>query len=75
LHEGALADLTAVSLTGMHQTPSYDPVATLVFASSGRDVTLTVIGGREVYRNGRVSNVDEDRLRARMQEIRHRLHG
>ena len=75
LSEGAPADLTAVSLTGSHQTPSYDPVATLIFSSSGRDVILTVVGGREVYRNGRVSGVDEDHLRASMLEISHRLHG
>jgi 5-methylthioadenosine/S-adenosylhomocysteine deaminase len=75
LSEGALADLAAVSLTGMHQLPSYDPIATLIFASSGRDVILTVVAGREVYRNGRVSNVDEDRLRARILEISHSLHG
>jgi len=75
LSEGALADLAVVSLTGVHQLPSYDPIATLIFASSGRDVILTVVAGREVYRDGRVSNVDEDRLRARMLEISHRLHG
>ena len=75
LKEGAQADLAVVSLTGVHQVPSYDPVATLIFASSGRDVILTVVAGSEVYRNGRVSNVDEDRLRARMLEISHRLHG
>ena len=74
LREGSQADLTAISLTGVHQIPSYDPISTLIFASSGRDVILTVVAGREVYRNGRVSNVDEDRLRARMLEISHRLH-
>ena len=66
LSEGAQADLIAVSLSGVHQTPGYDPVATLIFSSSGRDVILTVIAGREVYRDGRVTTVDEDRLRARM---------
>lgn len=75
LSEGAPSDLAVVSLTGVHQLPTYDPIATLIFASSGRDVILTVIAGREVYRNGRVSNVDEDRLRARLLEINHRLHG
>jgi len=75
LSAGALADLAVVALTGVHQLPSYDPIATLIFASSGRDVIATVVAGREVYRNGRVSNVDEDRLRARMEEISHRLHG
>jgi 5-methylthioadenosine/S-adenosylhomocysteine deaminase len=73
LSEGAAADLAVVSLTGVHQLPSYDPIATLIFASSGRDVLLTVVAGREVYRNGRVSNVDEDRLRARMLEISDKL--
>ena len=73
LDEGAAADLIAVSLNGVHQTPDYDPLATLVFASSGRDVILTVIDGREVYRDGRVTTVDEDRLRARLNEISEKL--
>ena len=73
LSEGALADLAVVSLTGVHQLPSYDPVATLIFASSGRDVILTVVAGREVFRNGQVMTVDEDRIRSRMHEIREKL--
>ena len=73
LSEGALADIAAVSLTGVHQLPSYDPIATLIFASSGRDVILTVVAGREVYRDGRVLNVDEERLRARISEISKKL--
>jgi cytosine/adenosine deaminase-related metal-dependent hydrolase len=69
LTEGAQANLAVVSLTAVHQLPSYDPVATLIFASSGRDVILTVIAGREVYRDGRVTTIDEDRLRTRIHEI------
>jgi 5-methylthioadenosine/S-adenosylhomocysteine deaminase len=73
LKEGSQADLAIVSLTGVHQLPSYDPIATLIFASSGRDVILTVVAGKEVYRDGRVTTVDEDRLRARMSEITDKL--
>ena len=73
LKEGAQADLAVVSLTGVHQLPSYDPIATLIFASSGRDVILTVVAGREVYRDGRVTTVDEARLRARLNEITEKL--
>ena len=73
LREGAAADLAVVSLAGVHQFPSYDPIATLIFASSGRDVILTVVAGREVYRNGRVLNVDEERLRARIIEVSEKL--
>jgi hypothetical protein len=31
------------------------------------------VAGREVYRDGRVTSVDEDRLRARMTEIAGKL--
>ena len=73
LRPGLQADFAAVSLSGAHQLPSYGAAETLVFASSGRDVVLTVIAGREVYRDGRVTTVDEDRLRARMIEISNKL--
>ena len=73
LKEGAQADLVALSLTGIHQTPNYDPAATLIFSSSARDVLMTVIAGREVYRDGHVTSVDEERLRARIREIAEKL--
>ena len=73
LKEGVQADLAVISLAGVHQLPSYDPIATLIFASSGRDVILTVVAGREVCRDGRVTTVDEDRLRARIKEISQKL--
>jgi cytosine/adenosine deaminase-related metal-dependent hydrolase len=73
LRAGLQADFAAVSLSGTHQLPSYGAAETLVFASSGRDVVLTVIAGREVYRDGRVTTVDEDWLRGRMTEISNKL--
>ena len=73
LAEGAQADLAIVALDGVHQTPVYDPVTALIFASSGRDVLLTIIAGREVYRDRRVLTVDEERLRARINEIAQKL--
>lgn len=73
LAEGAQSDVVIVALDGVHQTPVYDPVTALIFASSGRDVLLTIIAGREVYRDRRVLTVDEDRLRARLNEIAQKL--
>jgi cytosine/adenosine deaminase-related metal-dependent hydrolase len=75
LEEGKQADLAVVRLGGAHQTPAHDPARALVFSSSGRDVQLTVVAGREVFRDGRVAGVDEERLRARMDEIRRKLSG
>jgi 5-methylthioadenosine/S-adenosylhomocysteine deaminase len=73
LSEGAHADLAVVSLAGAHQTPNHDPAATAIFVSSGRDVIATVVAGREVFRDGRLAGVDEERLRARMHEISEKL--
>jgi cytosine/adenosine deaminase-related metal-dependent hydrolase len=73
LEEGKQADLAVVRLDAPHQTPAHDPTRTLIFASTGRDVTLTVVAGKEVFRDGRVVNVDEERLRARMNEIKEKL--
>ena len=73
LRAGLQADLTIVSLAGTHQQPSQDPVGTLIFSSSGRDVLMTVVAGREVYREGRLPEVDEERLRARINEIGRKL--
>ena len=73
LRVGANADFIAVSTAGTHQTPDYDPEATLLFASSGRDVVLTVVAGRELYRHGRVMTLDEERLNARINEVSRKL--
>jgi len=73
LQEGAQADFAVVSLDNTQQIPSYGPAETLIFASSGRDVVLTVVAGKEIYRDGRVSTIDEERLRARMREIADKL--
>jgi 5-methylthioadenosine/S-adenosylhomocysteine deaminase len=73
LLEGMEADLVAVRLDAAHLTPAYDPAAALVFSSSGRDVLLTVVAGREVFRDGRVTTLDEEDLRARVVDLARRL--
>ncbi len=70
---GMQADLIVVGLCAASQLPNFDPATTLVFASTGRDVRLTMVAGRELYRDGRMLTVDEDHLRARMKEINHLL--
>lgn len=73
LEEGMEADLAAVRLDSAHQTPAYGPESALVFSSSARDVLLTVVAGREVFRDGRVTGVDEEDLRARVRDLARRL--
>lgn len=70
---GMQADMTVVDLKGTHQQPSGDPADALVFASSGRDVLLTIVAGKEIYRDGRVSGVDEAEFRERLEQVRAKI--
>lgn len=73
LQAGLAADITILNLDGAHQTPVRDPQDAIVFSSSGRDVVLTLVAGREVYRNGRVLSVDEENLRRRLADLSRKL--
>jgi len=70
LAEGMQADIIAVSLAGAHQHPVRNPADALVFSSSGRDVLLTMVAGKEIYRDGRVLAVDEGELRTLVEKVR-----
>jgi 5-methylthioadenosine/S-adenosylhomocysteine deaminase len=69
---GMQADLTAVSLTGPHQQPVRNPADSLVFSSSGRDVVMTMVAGKEIYRDGKVERADESEYQMRMEMFRAR---
>jgi 5-methylthioadenosine/S-adenosylhomocysteine deaminase len=71
--EGMQADITIVNLDGAHQQPVRDPVAALVFASSARDVLLTMVAGKEIYRHGQVSGVNEREFRERIVQVRGKI--
>jgi cytosine/adenosine deaminase-related metal-dependent hydrolase len=73
LAPGKQADLAVVNLRGAHQTPVHDPLAALVFASSGRDVLMTMVAGRIVFSDDRLHTADEERLRARMKEVERKM--
>lgn len=73
LQEGRQADFAAIRLDGAHQLPIFDPADTLIFSSSGADVLLTVVAGKEIYRDGKVLTIDEDDLRTRIKMIAGRL--
>lgn len=73
LNAGMQADITVVRLNGPHQKPASDPIASLVFSSSGRDVLLTVVAGKVIYRHSVVETVDENEVQRKVQEIRRKL--
>ena len=73
LQAGKQADFTIVRLDQAHQQPAFSPADTLIFASSGRDVVLTVVEGQEVFRDGRLLTTDESEWQVKLESVRRKL--
>jgi 5-methylthioadenosine/S-adenosylhomocysteine deaminase len=53
------ADLITVSMSGIRQTPMYDPLSHLVYVSRGDDVQNTIVNGRVLMRARKLTTLDE----------------
>ena len=59
LEQGKLADIITVSVEDARQTPMFDPISHLVYAARGDDVRNTIVGGRVLMRDGRVTSLQK----------------
>lgn len=69
LETGKQADMAIVNLTHIGQQPISDINAALIFSTSARDVTMTLVAGHAIYRDSSIKTVDEARIRARLSDI------
>jgi 5-methylthioadenosine/S-adenosylhomocysteine deaminase len=60
---GKLADVVVVDVTASRIRPMHRPIPTLVYHANASDVVMTIVDGRVVYENGRLTQVDEDAIR------------
>jgi 5-methylthioadenosine/S-adenosylhomocysteine deaminase len=61
---GKLADLTAVNLDALALSPVYHPLSQLVYAAGREHVSHVWVGGRLLLDQGRLTTLDQDRLRS-----------
>ncbi len=73
LEAGKRADLIAVDVSRSHFAPIADPYSALVYGANQDDVRLTVVGGRELYRDRVHTDVDADAVRAAAVSVREKL--
>lgn len=59
IRPGAVADLIAVNLTRVHNSPVLEPVRSAVYYSYGSDVDFVAIGGQILIQDGRSTTFDE----------------
>jgi 5-methylthioadenosine/S-adenosylhomocysteine deaminase len=69
LRVGAQADLILLDLDTTAFTPLNDLRRQLVHCEDGSSVRTTIVAGRVVYENGRITTVDETALRAEMRRL------
>jgi 5-methylthioadenosine/S-adenosylhomocysteine deaminase len=70
LAPGCPADCIALDLSSPNLQPLYNPVSQAVYAASGFEVILSMVGGRVLYRNGRFAGIDYPLLLREMEKIR-----
>lgn len=70
LEKGKHADFAIVSLGNPHQEPVSSPTDALIFSSTAHDVIMTVVAGKEIYRENRITTVNENDFLTRVQDIR-----
>ena len=63
LAAGKNADLVILNGDALHLNAD-DIAANIVYSASGADVTLTMVGGRVLYRDGEYMTIDAERVRA-----------
>lgn len=69
LEPGKQADIVSISLAKIAQQPIHDVHTALVFASNARDVRMTMVAGKEIYRDGTSGMVDEEGIKVRLREM------
>ena len=58
IKEGMKADLITVDLSDCHMHPAHDTLANLVYSATGRDVRMTMVDGRVLYKDGEFTTID-----------------
>lgn len=66
---GHLADLVLVNLDTLAFTPLNDLPRQLVYCENGSSVRLTMVDGRVLYEDGRLTGIDEAAIRAEAREL------
>jgi guanine deaminase len=72
---GAKADIVFLDLDYIHYVPLGDALTQVVFTENGAAVDSVMIGGHMILDQGRMTTIDEEKLRARVEAAAERLHG
>ncbi len=70
LGPGKVADCVALDLSSPNLQPLYNAVSQTVYAATGMETRMTMVGGEILYQDGRFSRFDYDALCREMRDLR-----
>jgi 5-methylthioadenosine/S-adenosylhomocysteine deaminase len=68
LEPGKRADVIVVGMSAARQTPMYNPISHLVYATRGDDVRTTIVNGKVLMRDRKVLTLNEGSVLAEARE-------
>ncbi|MFV0350781.1 MAG: amidohydrolase [Oscillospiraceae bacterium] len=69
LKEGNRADIVVYDLDKPHMQPVFEPIANVLYAAQADDIVLTMIDGKEVYRDGEFKTIDIEKTKHHAAQI------
>lgn len=73
LEPGKQADVVVFDTSDFDWRPLHNPVANLVYGSTGHSVDTVLVGGDVLLERGRLTRLDEDQLREQVEGINRRV--
>lgn len=73
LEIGKQADLIIYNPKTAKSVPVADPISTLVYSSGENNIETTIVAGKILLDNGRITTVDEEAALAKLQEIAYKI--
>lgn len=73
LNPGYRANVILLDLDQAHTLPWTDPASAVVYAADSRNVAMTIVNGRILYEEGRLTTLDEEAVRAEARQQRNLL--
>ena len=73
LDAGKRANIIIVDQSDFSVLPSADPATNLVYSNCSRDVVMTIVNGEILFEDGRLTTIDEDKLKSEVHLQRKKL--
>ncbi|MHA1692978.1 MAG: amidohydrolase family protein [Candidatus Heimdallarchaeaceae archaeon] len=70
IEKGKRADVVQIDIGAIDAIPIYDPISHVVYSASGKDVSMTMIDGKIVYRDNKFNTFNFENLKNKVNQYK-----